>query len=346
MSSYNKLLNIIVLKTNDQINKTHDSLLTTNNEKDNSFINDRYVEFLSKNFTKLQVESIEQINLLRFEFCNLQDLKDKLIESTCLIKNSIIDLHSNYKCIILTSRQTCEAIELSLADLIKDLDCNDIENINDSNNNGLENKFIVYCVGQSTANRFKQIVCKLRSLNSSIDSLISIRSLDNLNSTNIEHKQNAKQLANLIIQDYQKFKNSELKVNFNKYALYPCSSIRKDDISNELSKNHVHFDEIIAYRTVNCQIGIESLHNSILKLTNKKTSNFICLIFFSPSACDAVMNSKLADLIRADMNKFKLISIGPSTTSKLKSYFANDDIYQLDEPSPQSLFDKLKLFIE
>ncbi len=60
MSSYNKALNIIVLKTNDQINKTHDSLLTTNNEKDNSFINDRYVEYLSKNFTKYKLNLLNK----------------------------------------------------------------------------------------------------------------------------------------------------------------------------------------------------------------------------------------------------------------------------------------------
>jgi uroporphyrinogen-III synthase len=345
MSSQNKLLNIIVLKTNDQINKSQ-SLPEIQNEKDDlsNNINDRYVEFLSSKFTNLQVESIEQINLLKFEYCNLEELKDKLIQSTCLIKSNNNNLHSSYKCIILTSRQTCEAIEISLVDFINN-DCNDIENIDD-NNFDLENKFIVYCVGQSTANRFKQIVNKLRILNSSIDRLISIRTIENLNTTTTEHKQNAKQLASLIIKDYEKFQNNESRINFDKYALYPCSSIRKDDLYNELSKHHIHFDEIIAYRTVNCELGIESLRNRLLKLSNQNTKNLICLVFFSPSACDAVINSNAYDLIRTDMNKIRLLSIGPSTTSKLKSYFANNDIYQLDEPTPQSLFEKLNLFIQ
>ena len=88
-----------------------------------------------------------------------------------------------------------------------------------------------------------------------------------------------------------------------------------------------------------------------LLLSNYSTSNtqvVCCLVFFSPSGVDAVcsMPNLVKSLTTSSSNlKIHLISIGPSTTQRLRQLNTNSNIYELNKPSPQALYEKLKEII-
>ena len=130
----------------------------------------------------------------------------------------------------------------------------------------------------------------------------------------------------------------------NKYALYPCSSIRKNDLTNELKKNSIPLDEIVAYETVKDDEAVMRLHSHLEKYSTPNYSNddtrVCCLVFFSPSGCDAVFSAKNAKRQVNLSSHFRFISIGPSTSVKLKEFVTNVD--ELREPSPEALVEKLK----
>ncbi len=134
--------------------------------------------------------------------------------------------------------------------------------------------------------------------------------------------------------------------DFSTYALYPCSSIRKDDLSNALVKANVSFDELNVYRTSYSQPGLARL-KSILSNELISKQNIICLVFFSPSCVEAVFNNLgsdcVAEIILTNKECFKFISIGPSTGCKLAEY-VDRGFYELNEPSPQALETVLKAF--
>lgn len=304
-----KKMNVILLKSND------------------SSTSDRYVEFLISQQSNL-LKHVEQINLLKFSYQNLDLLKSKLF--TLLLENTNY-ADAFFKCLILTSRQTVESIQHALNVTVGD----NLPSVNISTR--LENsqdKFLVYCVGESTAGRFKKLVQSLKKNNPLLDERLVLRLVDD--STKTEHKQNARELFKLIKQDYELIKLSlgPTRENF-KYALYPCSKIRKDDLSKSLNENEISYEEIHAYDTVPSEIGIEKLRNCLQIL-----ASISVLVFFSPSGCDALFNDKnLNKLINSKLNTFKFVSIGPSTTQKLKIYVDQSLIYELTKPSPEALWD-------
>jgi uroporphyrinogen-III synthase len=147
-------------------------------------------------------------------------------------------------------------------------------------------------------------------------------------------------------------------------AFYPCSSIRKDDLSNELKKANIPFEELNVYKTTVADSNLGLLKNFIDEfLVTAKSScdnskqRIICLVFFSPSGVEAVFKnkendeilSKYADLpkcIYENISFFRIFSIGPSTTQRLKQILNNTDIFvdELSEPSPQALLESLLKF--
>ena len=147
MSNSIKLqINCILLKSSD-ITSDH----CINN-------NDRYLTYLNENKQQATVvlNSIARFNPLKFEYINSGLLRVELGEFF-LNRGSKLP----YKCLILTSRQAIESIEMALygeidqtsdqADQIGD----DIQRSLDDNHRG---KMIVYCVGESTLNRFVRFV--------------------------------------------------------------------------------------------------------------------------------------------------------------------------------------------
>lgn len=308
-------MNVILLKSND------------------STTSDRYVDYLHAQHSSL-LKHVEQINLLKFSYQNLNQLKSKLF-SFFLHSNYEQYLNECFKCLIITSRQTVEAIHQVLelgpdsAPIVHPQPaniCTEMQNFQD--------KLIVYCVGEATGSRFKQLVHSLREINPTVDSRLIIRCASDINKT--EHNQNARQLFKLVKQDYELIEASLKPTSDNfKYALYPCSKIRKDDLSKNLSENRISFDEIHVYDTVPSEIGKQKLKNTLDQLDGQ-----IILVFFSPSGCESVFkDTTLNNYIKSKLNTFSFVSIGPSTSSKLRDYIEPNLIYELAEPSPHALWD-------
>jgi uroporphyrinogen-III synthase len=167
-----------------------------------------------------------------------------------------------------------------------------------------------------------------------------------------ESKQNALELSRLIVQDTGSlFKNevaAPAEIGF-KFAFYPCSSIRKDDLGIELTKHNLSFEEVTAYRTTHSEVGLQELRETLNEcLINNSASVLNFLVFFSPSACEAVFeDASLSELVRANLTKVNFLSIGPSTSAKLNIYLPglfNKSVFEIDEPSPQALLAKLNSF--
>ncbi len=123
--------------------------------------------------------------------------------------------------------------------------------------------------------------------------------------------------------------------------MYPCSSIRKEDLSRALANAEISFDELHVYKTGHSHAGLTQL-KSLLSEELTSQQCLLCLVFFSPSCVEAVFSgceSKyFAEMIRANRERFRFVSIGPSTSCKLGEY-ADDE---LEEPSPQALEAALK----
>lgn len=95
------------------------------------------------------------------------------------------------------------------------------------------------------------------------------------------------------------------------------------------------------YKTTHCQAGLQRLENILNKEINEENRS-VCLVFFSPSCVDGIFKlnsltqmSSLGQTILKNVNGFRFVSIGPSTSSKLKQYV--DGVYELSEPSPKAL---------
>ena len=303
-----KQISVILLKTSDQ---------TSNELPERIEIKDRYVEFLTNNAeNRGNFISIEQINLLSIDQVNNFELSEK-----CLNLLFKIDNLNSYRCLILSSRHSVESFESAVFKL-------KTRNLNDFK----LNTFIVYCVGEQTANKFKGIIENFKQdkdlryfIN---ENFIEIKVTD-------REKQNSLELSKLIIEDFYQNPNEEI------FALYPCSSIRKDDLSNELKKYNIPLNEITTYKTGYSAQGLEKLNQSIE--SNKDLNSVMYLVFFSPSGADAIFkeSNTIAKCIRYNKDVFKIVSVGPSTTKRLKEYLENVDIYQMAQPSPHALLDIL-----
>jgi uroporphyrinogen-III synthase len=242
--------------------------------------NDKYIDYLS---SSRSINEIKVINLLEFKFINLKLFEKKL--------NDFLNKRL-YSCLILTSRQIVEAMKL-------------IELKIESK----EDKFIIYCVGEQTAQTFRNYLLD-KHQSQYFDIRIPLV------------KQNANELANLII--------NENEGPFN--ALYPCSSIRKDDLIVKLTDANLSIDELKVYETIASENGIKSLF--LIDYTIKQN----CFVFFSPSCVQSVLEN---EQLREKFSNNIIISIGPSTSHKLKSFLKNINFIEMTEPSPKGLADSL-----
>lgn len=190
VSSKVSSLHVVLLKTND-----HQTLFDTKNKP-----TDRYAEYLrSQNLA--QISRIDKINLLCFEFINRQVLIGKMLK-----------LYSDYSSLILTSRQTVEAIEASLDAISGSKEL--IESINSEVMSTNQNKIAVYCVGDATASRFKGLIAKKSSSiigQSFFNTDRFVIKQPGLNKSSIsesdDHKQNGRELARLLVEDCKSSNN-------------------------------------------------------------------------------------------------------------------------------------------
>lgn len=321
---------------------------------------DKYADYIETNskISTISVNSVQLVNILEFNFINLEQFKYKLID---------FFNHRKYTCLVITSRQVIEAI--------KKIDLN----IDFKNNNNKYGKLVVYCVGQQTSNSLKAYF--LSKLNNNEDNDCNKETLLNefidirvpLEST----KQNATELANLIVNNHQVSDGDGGDNAFN--ALFPCSTIRKDDLIVKLKSFNLNLDELHVYETITSSNGLSQL-NDYLSQTQKNL--FInCWVFFSPSCVKSLFMQSIADNNHSQLpihysgndngfynqslnellikffeksnSKFNyFISFGPSTNVTLNEYLnkfqLNNQInvLQMSEPSPKSLLETLEFIYD
>ena len=209
--------------------------------------------------------------------------------------------------------------------------------LQDVSEESFKTKFLIYCVGQATFSRLKKLLRKLKLLNESTDLRVLVRNLSS------ESKQNAIELSRLIVQDYAQYFANQANT-WSTFAFYPCSSIRRDELYTELKKASVSFEELTAYKTAHSEQGLFELQTDLSEFV-ATSDDLNILAFFSPSGVEGVFeNEKLSRLIKENSHRIRLISIGPSTSAKLKHFISEQAIYELDEPSPQALYKQLNLF--
>lgn len=287
---------------------------------------DRYVEFItSKTEISNYIDQVRSINLLKFESCNLDVIHARLCG--VFVHN---ELPKDHKCLIVTSRQTVESIDKAFSQELTsnqaELDLDELANCSE-----IDRKFIIYCVGQATLSALNTLLARFKSVNKSLEKCLLVKSMS-------DGKQNAVELARLIVQDHAVLNST----HYENYAFYPCSSIRKDDLSSELIKANVSYQEITAYRTAHSEQGLSELVDFLDNHTQA-----CLLVFFSPSGADAVFGSDtLVRIITSRGHLIHFISIGPSTTKKLKELVSHSPVLQLDEPSPQALFNQILKLID
>ena len=171
-------LNVVLVKSNDQANlslNAHSELKPT----------DRYIDHV-RNQKCAFINQTESINVLSFELINTNKLEE-------IVYNLFVSPHKHYKSLILTSRQTVEAIEIALKNLIASIDykvetkCEELTIIT------------AYCVGHSTAAKFNELLAKHKPITNGIFEIKQVGATRN----GSEHSQNALELSRLIVKDFQ-----------------------------------------------------------------------------------------------------------------------------------------------
>ena len=308
-------LDLLLLKTTDR-----------SGGSDEAPAKDRYVEFLEQQNSSF-IDKITHLNLLEFQFVKEDQLRSKLID---ILFNS----QTKYKALILTSRQTVESFHNATFskeafDSFKAY----------QNCQARQNVTIVYCVGEQTAKAFNVYVDKLREANLPVDHnsflIKTTTTTSGQEETAKRHKQNSSELAKLIIDDF--------KPSGESLIFYPCSSIRKDDLSNQLREHSIQFDELFVYDTGKSEKGVEQFKATLQ--ANLKQDKSICLVFFSPSGVEIAFEAIQSLFDECLSTKLSVISVGPSTSAKLKHYLnqLNLSLIEMAEPSPKALFDSLNL---
>jgi len=186
------------LDTSKQI---HTILLKTESPSNSSSEKtDRYIDYLTNEARIPGLFRINQVNLLSFELINKDSLCRKLWQ--------LIFTKNAYKCLILTSKQTLEAIEISIKSLI-DTKITEITEVVTNSSFECVKKLNVYCVGQATANRFNQLVDKvMQESNVNMGSFFNherfiVKQATSLsNEASPKHSKNAIELSKLIVKDY------------------------------------------------------------------------------------------------------------------------------------------------
>lgn len=101
-----------------------------------------------------------------------------------------------------------------------------------------------------------------------------------------------------------------LKKHKKEKFLFPCSSIRKDDIPNFLTENEYDFSEATIYRTVAAD------------LSDLKDVNYDIIAFFSPSGISSLFDN-FPDF---KQNKTRIAAFGPTTAKAVRDHDLFPDI--------------------
>lgn len=111
--------------------------------------------------------------------------------------------------------------------------------------------------------------------------------------------------------------------------LYPCSSIRKDDIPSYLQKNNLKFTEAVMYKTVASD------------LSDLKEVKYDILVFFSPSGIHSLYKN-FPDFVQ---EKTRIAALGPATAKAVKDANLYLDI-EAPMPNAPSMTGALELYVK
>lgn len=277
--------------------------------------NDKYFNFLLKAQEQNDhIKEIDLINLLDFSYINVERLKESL--DKCFSSDF-------YSCIIITSKQTVNAIS-------------NIDKIELNPNKAA--KLVVYCVGEESAAQFS---CMMESKFPYLREFYEFRA-----TIDQKKKQNASELAQMIIDDVSNAKFSSHQFR----AFFPCSSIRLDTLPLFFQEKRLDYDELFVYETKQSASGVEELNERFLKFFKTGKEKEI-LVFFSPSIVEIFFENCLKSehgRKYESSNLVYFVSIGPSTTKKLKEFISDFEIFQwkeileMEQVSPQSLLDDVQ----
>lgn len=120
-----------------------------------------------------------------------------------------------------------------------------------------------------------------------------------------------------------------LKKHKNEKYVFPCSSIRKNDIPDFLSQNDYHYTEAVIYETVASD------------LSDLAEVNYDIIAFFSPSG----INSLLVNFPDFKQNKTRIAAFGPTTAQAVKDAGLVLDI-QAPMPNAPSMTGAIEVYIK
>ncbi len=120
-----------------------------------------------------------------------------------------------------------------------------------------------------------------------------------------------------------------LKKHKNEKYIFPCSSIRKDDIPNFLNKNSYQWTEAVIYNTVASD------------LSDLADVNYDIIAFFSPSG----INSLFVNFPEFKQNNTRIAGFGPTTSKAVRDAGLLLDI-EAPMPNAPSMTGALELYIK
>ena len=120
-----------------------------------------------------------------------------------------------------------------------------------------------------------------------------------------------------------------LKKHKNEKYIFPCSSIRKDDIPNFLNKNSYQWTEAVIYNTVASD------------LSDLADVNYDIIAFFSPSG----INSLFVNFPEFKQNNTRIAGFGPTTSKAVRDAGLLLDI-EAPMPNAPSMTGSLEFYIK
>ena len=129
--------------------------------------------------------------------------------------------------------------------------------------------------------------------------------------------------------------------------LFLCGDLRRDTIPSNLTANNVPFKEIVVYRSKVIDHGVilDSIDKVVQKIFWTDSSDFLTVVFFSPSGVDACLNGLLQ---MVSLERLKFACIGNTTANHLKSKLLdtcyNAEILVAKRPTPEGLYEAISSF--
>ena len=244
---------------------------------------------------------------IKFKFKNLDELTRRLSE----------DFHLNYSCLIITSPRIIQILKCLIS--------------NRKLTSSSLNKIPFITIGPQTHKRLSDEL--------QITSLIDNHQL-NIN--------NAKELANYFNENQLEL--SKL-IDLTKSLFYPTSDLSKEELKTHLNDKLFKIDKLICYETLandNLDSELDCILKSQLSSREEKSDyddmieKEFLFVFFSPSGVKSIKQMVNC----ANLDRMKLIAIGPTTARSIKEEHKLNLIATLASPTPFCLLETILNYLK